>query len=163
MRAQCRVPALLLVLAAAPAAANEPLDLQWAALIPGGEAGAAAPRGMVEHGELPAGPESAGSYEVVHDFDGKTVRLPGYLVPLDLGLAGGTEFLLVPYFGACIHVPPPPPNQIVYVTTEDAYAMEALFEPVFVTGRFDTVTLATDLAEVAYSLSADSIDAYTYE
>lgn len=45
--------------------------------------------------------------------DGKTVKVPGFMVPLEDGADGVTEFLLVPYFGACIHVPPPPPNQIV--------------------------------------------------
>ena len=159
------MPAFVLaaLLAAAAARAADPLDLTWDRLAPGG---GGALSGIVGHGEAPAdGADGAADYEVVDDFNGETVRLPGYLVPLDLGPDGGAEFLLVPYFGACIHVPPPQPNQIVivYITTEEPYMLEALFEPVSVTGRFDTVTLATDLAAVAYSLSADSIDAYTYE
>lgn len=159
--------AAAVALAGAPAgAAADPIDLTWDRLVPAGEDGGGAESlfGIVEHGQIaaPAG-AAQGAYEVVDDFNGETVRLPGYLVPLDLNAEGGTEFLLVPYFGACIHVPPPPPNQIVYVTAEDPYVLEALFEPVWVTGEFDVVTLSTDLAEVAYSLSAGDIEAYIYE
>ena len=153
-------------LAGAPAGAAGPVDLKWEQLVPAGDAGGDVESlfGIVEHGQIAAPDEAAeGAYEVVDDFNGETVRLPGYLVPLDLNAQGGTEFLLVPYFGACIHVPPPPPNQIVYVTVEEPYVLEALFEPVWVTGEFDVVALATDLAEVAYSLSADGIEAYIYE
>ena len=161
------IPALAaaFALAAFAAPAADPVDLKWQDLMPTEQAdGAGALFGIVEHGQTtePDG-DAPPAYEVVHDFNGETVSLPGYLVPLDLSGAGGTEFLLVPYFGACIHVPPPPPNQIVYVTTEEAYALEALFEPVTVTGRFDVVTLSTDLADVAYALAADDIEAYVYE
>lgn len=157
--------AAALALAAFPAAGAEPIDLQWDWLVPGGRSGdeASVPRGVVEHGQLSADDAGSATYDVVRDYNGQTIRLPGYLVPLDLSAAGGKEFLLVPYFGACIHVPPPPPNQIVYVTTEDAYVMEALFEPVYVTGEFDTVMLSTGLADTAYSLSAETIEAYVYD
>jgi hypothetical protein len=50
-------------------------------------------------------------------LDGKTVKIPGYIVPLDHIGFGVVEFMLVPFIGACIHVPPPPPNQLIYVTT----------------------------------------------
>ena len=156
------MPAFVLaaLLAAAAARAADPMDLTWDRLAPGG----GALSGIVGHGEAPAdGAAGAADYEVVDDFNGETVRLPGYLVPLDLGPDGGAEFLLVPYFGACIHVPPPPPNQIVYVTTEEPYMLEALFEPVSVTGKFDVVALTTDLAETAYALSEASVEAYVYE
>jgi hypothetical protein len=54
-------------------------------------------------------------------LDGQNIRLPGYIVPLEVSEEGRTtEFLLVPYFGACIHVPPPPSNQIVHVKSESA-------------------------------------------
>ena len=45
-------------------------------------------------------------------------RVPGYMVPLEDNLEEVTEFLLVPYPGACIHVPPPPASQIVHVIME---------------------------------------------
>lgn len=163
MRVSTSAFVLAALLAAAAARAADPIDLTWDRLVPGGAADGVL-SGIVEHGEAPAdGAAGAADYEVVDDFNGETVRLPGYLVPLDLGPDGGAEFLLVPYFGACIHVPPPPPNQIVYVTTEEPYMLEALFEPVSVTGKFDVVALSTDLAETAYALSEASVEAYVYE
>lgn len=161
MRVSTPAFVLAALLAAAAARAADPIELTWDRLAPGG---GGALSGIVGHGEAPAdGADGAADYEVVDDFNGETVRLPGYLVPLALGPDGGAEFLLVPYFGACIHVPPPPPNQIVYVTTEEPYMLEALFEPVSVTGKFDVVALSTDLAETAYALSEASVEAYVYE
>jgi hypothetical protein len=52
------------------------------------------------------------------EMDGATGKLPGYVVPLDDSRKGMKEFLLVPYYGACIHSPPPPANQIVLVRSE---------------------------------------------
>ncbi len=68
-------------------------------------------------------------------LDGKIVKIPGYIVPLDYSGTGVTEFMLVPYVGACIHVPPPPPNQLVYVTTDKPWDTMTLWEPVWVTGE----------------------------
>jgi len=67
-------------------------------------------------------------------LDGQTVRMPGYLLPLEIEGLAVREFLLVPYVGACIHVPPPPANQMVYVKLDQPYESEALFEPVWVEG-----------------------------
>jgi uncharacterized protein len=74
-----------------------------------------------------------------------------------------SEFFLVPYFGACIHVPPPPPNQIVYVkltgggvrlgSEEDAY---------WVTGILHTQINGTTLAKAAYTLDASRMELYKY-
>jgi uncharacterized protein len=63
-------------------------------------------------------------------------RVPGYMVPLEDNLFEATEFLLVPYPGACIHVPPPPPNQLVHVTMDGGKTTElrSLYEPVWVQG-----------------------------
>lgn len=57
-------------------------------------------------------------------------------------------------------VPPPPPNQIVYVTSETPYMVEGLFEPVWVTGVIGTSTVSTQLADVGYALVASSVDPY---
>ena len=60
--------------------------------------------------------EQIGTFNVVKDLDGKQIRVPGYVVPFDFNAdAEHREFLLVPYFGACLHTPPPPPNQIILV------------------------------------------------
>ena len=64
-------------------------------------------------------------------LNGQYVKLPGYVVPLESD-AGGllSEFLLVPYYGACIHVPPPPSNQIVYVRLNKPYLLKSMEDPV---------------------------------
>lgn len=48
-------------------------------------------------------------------LDGKVVEIAAFIVPLEDDMQESDEFLLVPYFGACVHTPPPPPNQMVYV------------------------------------------------
>ena len=72
---------------------------------------------------------------VVDGLDGRLVQLPGYVLPLELGKKGVREFLLVPYIGACIHVPPPPTNQIVFVRSAQPFEVRDLYMPVTVTGR----------------------------
>ena len=76
---------------------------------------------------------------VVASLDGKRVQIGGYVVPLDFDATRVKEFLLVPFVGACIHVPPPPPNQIVYVKAEGGVDVKGTFDPVWVTGTL-TVT-----------------------
>jgi hypothetical protein len=68
-----------------------------------------------------------------------------------------TSFLLVPYLGACIHVPPPPANQIIYVEGGQSIEIDNPFEPVWVTGTLSTQPLATELADVGYRLAAEDV------
>lgn len=107
---------------------------------------------------------------IVEDLNGKRVRIPGYLLPLEMSGAGVTEFLLVPYVGACIHTPPPPPNQIVYVKFEKSggYNQKELFEPVWVKGVISAKSMTKGLylsdgssdIDIGYSMEADKIEAY---
>jgi len=83
------------------------------------------------------------------ELDGKRVRLAGYTTPVGFG-EYETAFLLVPELGACIHVPPPPPNQIVYV--EEAQGAPEMFAPVWVTGTLRADPVPTILADVGYRL-----------
>ena len=55
----------------------------------------------------------------LRDLVGKPVKIPGFTVPLEDFASSATEFLLVPYVGACVHTPPPPPNQLVYVEMDE--------------------------------------------
>jgi hypothetical protein len=72
---------------------------------------------------------------VVDDkYDGQRVRIPGYALPLEFDGEAVSEFLLVPFVGACIHTPPPPPNQIVFIETSEPFASDGLFVPVWVEG-----------------------------
>ena len=68
-------------------------------------------------------------------LDGQFIRLPGYALPLEYDGAAIQEFLLVPYVGACIHVPPPPQNQMVFVKLAEPFIITDLFTPVWITGR----------------------------
>lgn len=81
--------------------------------------------------------EAAGK-KLVSSLNDTKVRLAGYLLPLEFSDDGTNEFLLVPYVGACIHVPPPPPNQIVFVTTDKPVKLDDAFTPVWITGTLKT-------------------------
>jgi hypothetical protein len=96
---------------------------------------------------------------VVQSLDGKRVRIGGYVVPLDFNATHVKEFLLVPFVGACIHVPPPPANQIIYVKSEQGFDVQGTFDPVWVTGALKVTSVSTGLAETGYSLNAEKVDA----
>ncbi|WP_406609874.1 DUF3299 domain-containing protein [Agarivorans sp. JK6] len=97
------------------------------------------------------------------ELDSKPIRIPGFVVPLDTEGELVKEFLLVPYFGACLHYPPPPPNQIVYVTHSKGLQLEDLWEPVWVEGTINTqVQTVEGVATAGYSISEpESIVLYT--
>jgi len=145
---------------AAARAAEEVVDLDWADLIPQG-GGTAMARlrslGVVQHGDVSDPVDQDTGVAVTTAYNGRLVRIPGYVVPLDYDGDGVTSFILVPYVGACIHVPPPPPNQLIFVTTETPYQVAGLFAPVIVTGLFGAAATGTQLAEIGYSLSAEQI------
>ena len=104
------------------------------------------------------------STKVVPDFDNKNVRLPGFIVPLEYNEAEEvTEFFLVPYFGACIHTPPPPPNQLAYVRYPEGLPDVSIFEPYFVEGALFTKLIENGMATAAYSMAADSVFPYVPE
>ncbi len=94
----------------------------------------------------------------------KEVKIPGYVLPLDMFGRDINSFLLVPYIGACIHVPPPAPNQIVYVEAEVPWQGLAWWEPVYVTGKIKIENQnIKDLAIVGYEMSASDIEYYRGE
>jgi hypothetical protein len=98
---------------------------------------------------------------VVESLDGKRVKLPGFVVPIEGDGKKLSEFLLVPYYGACIHVPPPPANQTVYVKVlkADAKIREA-FDTVWVTGILSAKSFDSDLATAGYQLEAEEVAPY---
>ncbi len=100
---------------------------------------------------------------VVTELDGQRIRLPGYLVPLAMEGEKLKDFLMVPYFGACIHVPPPPPNQVVFVSLPEAVALEDPYGPHWVTGVLHTTTSSTELAEAAYTLSGELVEVFDWD
>jgi hypothetical protein len=98
---------------------------------------------------------------VVESLARRQVRLPGFVVPLDHDDDAISEFLLVPYFGACIHVPPPPANQTVLVTTAagDAYA-GGLFDTVWVEGRMRVEPFSDELGDAGYHIEDARVSIY---
>ena len=84
-------------------------------------------------------------------LNGKKVKIPGFITVLDAGDEKGMikEFLLVPFFGACIHVPPPPVNQTILVKPlpDKSVGMERVFEPVWVSGTLSTSKAIVDVPQ----------------
>jgi len=107
--------------------------------------------------------EQIGTFNVVKDLDGKRIRVPGYVVPFDFSAdAEHKEFLLVPYFGACLHTPPPPPNQIILVKAETAAKISNIEEPVWLEGTLKTGEFLSDLGNSAYVLDLSKLEPYEY-
>ena len=117
---------------------------------------------VVEPGMTPAVPGVVDPADVVTDYNDVRVKIAGYLLPLDFEETTVKEFLLVPYVGACIHVPPPPPNQIIYVTSENGIEVGGMYEPVWLTGTLETASLSSDLADVGYMMTLDEAEPYEY-
>jgi hypothetical protein len=103
------------------------------------------------------------NFDVNGELDGALVRIPGFVVPLDVGEDGHvSEFFLVPYFGACIHVPPPPPDQIVYVRAPKGLTLKSIYEAYWITGHLTVEKRTTRLGAAAYSMSAEKVEIYKY-
>jgi hypothetical protein len=85
-------------------------------------------------------------------LDGERVKMPGYVVPLEQTKDGLKEFLLVPYFGACIHTPPPPANQIVHVRSDSPIAGFASMAAVWVSGTMRTLRHDSGMGVSGYQL-----------
>lgn len=97
---------------------------------------------------------------LVESLNGELVKIPGFVVPLEGDVDAITEFLLVPYFGACVHVPPPPSNQIVYVMFSEGVPIDNLYDAVWVTGTLSTEGWQGDIASVGYRLSGISVSPF---
>jgi hypothetical protein len=98
------------------------------------------------------------STQTVAAFDGKAIRLGGYPVPLETDSQGrSTLFFLVPYAGACIHVPPPPPNQLVLVRYPQGIELEDIYNPLWVSGTLKIEQVNNELADAAYAMEADVV------
>jgi len=102
---------------------------------------------------------------IVEELNGKFVKIPGYIVPLEFDFDEGTfsEFLLAPYFGACIHVPPPPSNQIVYVKAPKPLKQKWLDDAVWVTGTITTDSVDSEYGFAGYSMNDVNLDIYDGE
>lgn len=98
---------------------------------------------------------------VNRDLDGKRIRIPGFVVSLDGGPDQLREFLLVPYFGACIHVPPPPANQIIHVLPNPPAKGFRSMDTVWVSGVMKLEPSQTTMGNSGYVLDAQKVVPYT--
>lgn len=167
------------------AAATQPREVDWTDLMPPEELAKLESMPPVDHGdslpfeEQPVDPlsqeaanavaqamdpewqEILSSTNVRPEFDGALIKIPGFIVPLEFNdRKETTEFFLVPYMGACIHVPPPPPNQIIYVKPAQPLPMDRMWEPYWVVGTLRTEIVENDIALAAYSMQADEVFLY---
>jgi hypothetical protein len=94
-------------------------------------------------------------------LDGQYVKVPGFVVPLDDDAVGGlSEFLLVPSPQACVHVPPPPPNQMVMVRMKGGTAPQRSWGPVWIMGRLHIATIDSQYGKISYMMHADQAEPY---
>lgn len=139
-------------------------EITWEDLIPPGVPYSE----IIGEGELDAANDTwnpvydANATKLNESLDGAYIRMPGYIIPLELGAKGVTDFLLVPYVGACIHVPPPPPNQLVIVSSKEPWPSDQLWDAVWVTGVMRTQLQSTELGETGYALTADEMETYEW-
>ncbi len=104
------------------------------------------------------------SINVRPELNNQTVSIPGFVVPLEVNEDNAiTEFFLVPYFGACIHVPPPPPNQIILVRYKKGLDVKEIWMPFEVKGTIFTELIENDTAVSAYTFTADEVYEYKEE
>ncbi|RUO63466.1 hypothetical protein SAMN06297229_2055 [Pseudidiomarina planktonica] len=151
---------LALAVIALPSLANDYKPTEWKELIPEGFE----PPPVRSQAYYDQNPEEAKQSEIdapmVNELDGKKIRIPGYVVQLEGDADNVTEFLLVPYFGACIHVPPPPPNQIIHVTFPEGVPYEITYDAVWVEGTVSVERKESELAVVGYQMEAVKVESY---
>lgn len=137
------------------AQAKQPTELYWEDLIPKNYS---MPPVSMEHTGSMA--QVAPNAPLIESLDGTHAKIPGFVVPLEGDADAITEFLLVPYFGACVHVPPPPSNQIVYVKFEKGVPVTDLSDAVWVIGTLSTEGWKGDIASVGYSMSGIKVEPF---
>jgi hypothetical protein len=93
-------------------------------------------------------------------LNGQRIRIAGFLVPLDAQRGQVKEFLLVPYFGACIHTPPPPANQIIHAVAVKPLKEVEMMSAVWVSGTLETVRSDTEFGTSGYRLKAEVLQPY---
>jgi hypothetical protein len=129
--------------------------LDWLELMPKAEVDALTqpdPQTSVDH-SVNKRATQAGSFHVVPDLDGQKARIEGYVVPVEADDEGNmTEFFIVPFYGACIHVPPPPPNQIVYAKLAKGIKTPEFWQAFWFKGTLRTHSVSNRVAGAAYSM-----------
>jgi hypothetical protein len=101
------------------------------------------------------------SDKTVPEMDGEEIRIPGFVVPVETTETGQLkEFFLVPYFGACIHVPPPPANQIIYGRLDRPIDMVNIWDAFWMEGTLNIEDISNETADAAYTMDVDALELY---
>lgn len=152
------------VVAPKMAFAATPREIQWTDLIPEGLTYSK----IIGDGEYDEANDvwkpvyDANATELNEDLNGVYIKMPGFIIPFDVSAQGVTNFMLVPYVGACIHTPPPPANQLVLVNATHPWPGDQLWDPVWVTGIMHTQLQSTGLGQTGYSIAADKMETYEW-
>jgi hypothetical protein len=161
------IPAPAAQTAAATTGPAEPLQIDWKTLLPEKERLTVQPpippavHDYLSEGDIVA--LQMGSYEANRELEGKRIKVPGFVVPLERSANGQISgFLLVPYFGACIHLPPPPPNQVVYVRMRAGTSLKSFEDAIWVTGTLRTALRKSDMGAAVYTLDGEKLEPYRY-
>lgn len=148
---------LMALLTSGASLASAPREIGWPELIPPGWQPTRPDLSQFFHDpSAPAAPQqtSAPIVDALHD---KSISIRGFVVPLEWEDDAISEFLFVPWFGACLHYPPPPPNQIIRVHMPHSLPEAEMFHPQILTGRLLTERSDSDLAVAGYQM----VDAQT--
>lgn len=102
---------------------------------------------------------------------GQSVRIPGYLLPLEVRDRRAIEFLLVPTVGACIHTPPPQANQMVHVRYPEGFEITGLYDPIWIEGSLAAQSSVQEVSyvdgetavSVSYAMDAVTVEPYRAE
>jgi uncharacterized protein len=139
------------------AAESAARELDWLELMPKDEVEALMEAPTVAH-EGMFKSEQTGSFKVIKELDGSRVRIAGYIVPVEVDSDNQmSQFFIVPYFGACIHVPPPPPNQIILARLAEPIPVTEIYDAYWIEGTLNVETIKNDIAASAYTLSASKV------
>lgn len=140
----------------------EPLELKWRDLIPE-ELKNKSPA-LIDHNQEASQVAMNPSLEMIkQELNGTYVKIAGFIVPLDGNEGKVTAFLLVPYFGTCIHVPPPPPNQIIYVEFSEGVDSDIIYDAVWVEGVLEAGIFENRMASTGYKINPIKVTPYEYE
>jgi len=151
---------MLWLLCSAAIGADATRELDWMELLPPGEMEALGEAPPLDHNGMFKMTQT-GSFKVVPSLNGSKIKIAGYIVPVEVSSNSQmSEFFIVPYFGACIHVPPPPPNQIIFAKLAKTIPVTDIYEAFWIEGTLKVETIKNDIAASAYTLDASKVSVW---
>ena len=108
--------------------------------------------------------QALASINVKAIVDNAPIKIPAFIVPLEFDDEQNvTQFFMVPFFGACLHLPPPPPNQTIFVNYPQGLKLESLYDAYWISGVIKTSLVENDTATAAYSMEMHAFELYAEE